>query len=96
MGIWKKVWIFATDKPKLHYVKSMPRRLSPTDWEVEIQAICDMPTVHQEDFVSLLQVTLTSLDGSMVLVNESQMVSIEPTSDIQGKCPIKVLFIIRF
>ena len=74
MGIWRKISIFAIDKPKLHYIKSMARRLSTQNWELQIQAICDLPWPYLQP--ETLQVTLSGQDGNLLL-NETHSVVLE-------------------
>ena len=85
MGIWRKISLVAIDKPKLHYVKSIVTRTTQNgDWQIKIEAICDMPTTNQGDY-GMLHVTLVShKDGRKLLIDENFSVDMNLIDD--GMC----------
>ena len=46
------------------------------DWQVKIEAICDMPTTNQGDY-GMLHVTLMSKDGRKLLIDENFSVDMD-------------------
>ena len=86
MGIWRKISLVAIDKPKLHYVKSIVTAAPATttqngDWQIKIEAICDMPTTNQGDY-GMLHVTLVShKDGRKLLIDENFSVDMNLIDD---------------
>ena len=80
MGIWRKISLVAIDKPKLHYVKSIVTTTQNGDWQIKIEAICDMPTTNQGDY-GMLHVTLMSKDGRKLLIDENFSVDMDLMED---------------
>ncbi len=50
------------------------------DWQVKIEAICDMPTTNQGDY-GMLHVTLMSKDGRKLLIDENFSVDMDLMED---------------